>query len=202
MKKKFLSILAAFAVLVSFSACQSQQSTELIDSVTTVVEEAAEPVEMKTIEPPEDGWTLEELLNVTYAYGNKVTNSCNINNFSENNFIFAEQYEDDKIAGGVFKYNDISVLTVIFDTYVIDKKSCSNAEIKQLYFSSNEYNQNNIFINGVTFGFNKEQVIENIGEPDEEEDTYFIYYNKLTKKEMLILNFDNSQKIIGIHLFF
>ena len=87
-KKRFLSLLAAVAVTFCLVGCRSDTDTghvELIDEVsqqiTTVteqIEQTSDLSEIKTIEPPEDGWTLEQLNEVMYLNGKPFKLPCTL----------------------------------------------------------------------------------------------------------------------------
>ena len=117
MKKKFLNILAAFAVLVSFSACKAEdtgQAPPLIDPVTTVVEETVEPVEMKTIEPPEDGWTVETVSNIFYINHKPITLPFKVDNLGKE-FDIKEldtTILDSGACGTILYYNEVPFLII------------------------------------------------------------------------------------------
>lgn len=139
MKKKFLSILAAFAVLVSFSACQAGdtgQAPPLIDSVTTVVEETAEPIEMKTVEPPEDGWTLEELNEVLYMNGQPIDLPLMFSALGDGYEIQdIHNYGNDKTYSGSLYYNNQFIAVIGYYEVEYD------LEITSIRFMPNYYNR-------------------------------------------------------------
>ena len=80
MGRKILSVFAAFAVALSLAGCQSEPLSE---SDGAVVEEAAESIEMNTIEPPENGWTVEQLNEVMYLNGKPFKLPCTLEELGE-----------------------------------------------------------------------------------------------------------------------
>lgn len=115
MKNRFLSTFAAIAVALSLSSCQNsntEQTVSLTDSATTVVEEA---VEMKTIAPPEDGWTVEQLNEVMYLNGKPFKLPCTLEELGEGftidnlksnyNYPFGEIGEEFEYTSAVLYYN-------------------------------------------------------------------------------------------------
>ena len=58
--KKFLAVLAAACLTLSVVGCQQNGA-------------GIKTAEMKTIEPPESGWTHEQISEVTYLCGTLIT---------------------------------------------------------------------------------------------------------------------------------
>lgn len=66
-KKKFFAVLAAACLVFGLVGCQQ-------NNVSTGIETAA----MKTIEPPESGWTHEQISEITYLYGEPFSLPCKL----------------------------------------------------------------------------------------------------------------------------
>ena len=77
--KRILSLFAAFAVMLSLSACQPKDTGQDMQ-VLAVVEQANE---MKTIESPEDGWTHEQLSEVMFLCGESFSLPCSLEDISD-----------------------------------------------------------------------------------------------------------------------
>ena len=77
--KRILSLFAAFAVMLSLSACQPNDTGQDMQ-VLAVVEQANE---MKTIESPEDGWTHEQLSEVMFLCGESFSLPCSLEDISD-----------------------------------------------------------------------------------------------------------------------
>lgn len=207
MKKKFLSILAAFAVLVSFSACQSQQSTELIDSVTTVVEETAEPVEMKTIEPPEDGWTVETVSNIFYINHKPITLPFKVDNLGKE-FDIKEldtTILDSGACGTILYYNEVPFLIINY----IDVQEYEQLYQKEAYSISTLYNDMNndyindyISVNGIQHGDSMSKVEAALGTADKKTNNSLIYINKNTNENFLGFLFNENGELYTISFIF
>ena len=70
--KKLLAVLAAACLVFGMVGCQQNNvSTEI------------ETVKMKTIEPPEDGWTHEQLREVMYLCGESFSLPCKLEDISD-----------------------------------------------------------------------------------------------------------------------
>ena len=120
MKNKLLSIFAAIAVITSLTACQSGK-TEQETQISVVAEQSTETVEMKTIEPPVDGWTANNLLDVTYVYNQKVTLPCTIDTLSssfsyDKNYEYLTDEESNTISITLFR-NEDSVATAVLKDF-------------------------------------------------------------------------------------
>lgn len=161
MKNRILSIFAAIAVTLSLSACQNgntEQTAPLSDTATTVVEETAEPIEMKTVEPPEDGWTLEELNEVLYMNGQPIDLPLMFSSLGDGYEIRDKRYNDESssdsdIVGGYLYYKDELIALVTF--YELE----SDIEFLTLFFypyvyEDHQNSSNYIIING--FGLKNE----------------------------------------------
>ena len=202
MKNKFLSIFAAIAVITSLTACQSGKTVQETQ-ISVVAEQSTETVEMKTIEPPEDGWTANNLLDVTYVYNQKVTLPCTIDTLSssfsyDKNYEYLTDEESNTISITLFRNEDSVATAVLKDCESIEDVS-ANTIVERMFFTDFLTDENNIFINGITFGDDKALVIEKLGIPDNDEKNYIEYYDKNNEKLLLKINFDND-RILSILL--
>ncbi len=195
MKKKFLSILVAIAVTLSLSACQNgntEQTVPLSDSVTTVVEETAEPIEMKTVEPPEDGWTLEELNEVLYMNGQPIDLPLMFSSLGDGYEIRDKRYNDESssdsdIVGGYLYYKDELIALVTF--YELE----NDIEFLKLYFFPDIYEsfQNSIAyinINGFGLHNNIDEIHRFLGSDYQNEHELLIYDVKYSNYSITIPN--------------
>ena len=201
MKHKFLSLLAAIAVAASLTACQSGETgqyLELVDEVVSETEQTIETVEMKTIEPPEDGWTANNLLDVTYVYNQKITLPCTIDTLGsslsyDKNYEYLTDEESNTISITLFQNKDSVASAVLNDCQNIQDVD-SNTVVERLFFADflSVKNKDNIFINGITFNDDKSAVIEKLGVPNIDEKNYIEYYDKESGNILLKINFDDN----------
>ncbi|MDE6599597.1 MAG: hypothetical protein K2K34_05900, partial [Oscillospiraceae bacterium] len=90
MKKRFNQALTLVGILVmalSLSGCEKLAETAETNGINQTINGAAateSSMPKETVEPPEDGWTLEELLNVTDIYGQTLKLPCTLNDMNEN----------------------------------------------------------------------------------------------------------------------
>lgn len=212
-KKSKLLLLLVSASLI-FSSCGKQADLSLEADAETYNTGAemrienlkAEPkkesqtkiaeADMETIEPPEDGWTLEDLLSVTYIYGQKISYPCTLNDLGEDFEFDFENFHKNSETNMItlpLKYEKNTIACVIMnesDKEKIDK----DTEILRLSFF--ESLKSEIKVNGIALNSTKDQVILNFGEPDEIVKETF-YYG--TGKKVLALNFGDDI-VIGIHI--
>ena len=157
MKKRILSLFAAFAVMLSLSACQLNDTGQDMQS-SAVIEQTNETTEMKTIEPPEDGWTLEELNEVLYINGQPIDLPLMFSSLGDGYEIRDKRYNDESsndsdIVGGYLYYKDELIALVTF--YELE----SDIEFLTLFFypyvyEDHQNSSNYIIING--FGLKNE----------------------------------------------
>ncbi len=186
MKKKFLSILVAIAVTLSLSACQNgntEQTAPLSDSATTVVEEA---VEMKTIAPPEDGWTIEQLNDVMYLNGKPFKLPCTLEELGEEFTVDSNTI--------LYKGN------IVFGGNISDKGICNSFLFSVSQNKSMLPNDRLININGVTLETNLQDLFSKMGETELETKAGLTRITYNIKQLVLIFILDENMEIIHISL--
>lgn len=214
-KKSKLLLLLVSASLI-FSSCGKQADLSLEADAETYNTGAemrienlkAEPkkesqtkiaeADMETIEPPEDGWTLEDLLSVTYIYGQKISYPCTLNDLGENFELDSKNYYKDVETNTItltLNYKENPTACVIMDEFD-EKKIDKNTEILRFFFSQSL--ECEITVNGIGLNNTKDQVMLNLGVPDEIVKNTF-YYG--TAEYVLALSFDSKDNVIGIHIF-
>ena len=116
--KKLLSILITAAIACTLTACGNGGEGQ-------VSEETVAVAEMKTIEPPEDGWTLEQLNQVLYMNGQKIELPLMFSSLGDGYEIRDKRYNDESskdsdIVGGALYYKDQFVAVTGFHEYEDD----------------------------------------------------------------------------------
>ncbi len=201
--KRILSLFAAFAVMLSLSACQPKDTGQDTQS-SAVIEQTNETTEMKTIEPPEDGWTANALLDVTYVYNEKIILPCKLDTLGflfnyDKNYEYLTDEESNTISITLFRGEDSVASAVLKDCQGIEDVE-SNTVVERLFFSDSlsMENKDNIFINGITLMDNKETIIKKLGVPNVEEEYYLEYHDKISQTPILGISLDDNNNILGI----
>lgn len=181
MKRKIFSVLLCATMLMcSAAGCKSDKSS----SVDSTVEQS-QSIKYETIEPPEGGWTIEELMSVTYVCGKQLTYPLTMNSFGNKVEIFedtlkvqnakdtpsvmAELCSDNEFMGAAF-FNRGSVDDVSGDTPINTISFDTHSD----FF---EKNGSPIILNGVSFGDTKEELIDALGSKAKiNDETYTITY--------------------------
>lgn len=180
MKKIFSVLLCISMLMCSATGCGADNNSS-IDSKT----EQSKSIEYETIKPPEDGWTIEELMSVTYVCGKQLTYPLTMNSFGNKVEIFedtlkvqnaketpsvmAELCSDNEFMGAAF-FNRGSVDDVSGDTPINTISFDTHSD----FF---EKNGSPIILNGVSFGDTKEELIDALGSKAKiNEKTYTVTY--------------------------
>ena len=193
MKRRIFSLFLC-SVMVSgvVSGCYTDKSTADTSLSSSTVGETTEAAtaqvtetEYKTMEPPEDGWTIEELMSVTYICGKQLTYPLTMNSFGNKVEIFedtlkvhnakdtpsvmAELCSENEFVGAAF-FNRDSVDDVSGDTPINTISFDTHSD----FF---EKNGSPIILNGVSFGDTKEELIDALGSKVKiNEEAYIITY--------------------------
>ena len=179
MKRKIYSLFLYSMILSgAVSSCDTNKATADTSPSLSTVEETTEAAtaqvsetEYKTMEPPEDGWTIEELMSVTYICGEQLSYPLTMNSFGnkveifedtlkvQNNHgilhVMAELCSDNEFMGAAF-FNKNSVDDISGDTPINTISFDTHSD----FF---EKNGSPIILNGVSFGDTKEELIDALG---------------------------------------
>ncbi len=174
------------------SGCGTDTATTDTSPSSSTVEETTEAAtaqvtetEYKTMEPPEGGWTIEELMSVTYvcgeqlsypltmnSFGNKVEifeDTLKVHNAKDTPSVMAELCSENEFVGAAF-FNRDSVDDVSGDTPINTISFDTHSD----FF---EKNGSPITLNGVSFGDTKEELIDALGSKVKiNEEAYIITY--------------------------
>lgn len=111
-KKRFLSLLAAVVLICGLVGCQAHIASDKVNAETKQI--VNEATEIKTIEPPEDGWTIDELARVFRINNEPIELPFILNNLNEKYNIKKEETKilDSGACGTILYYNDVSFLVI------------------------------------------------------------------------------------------
>jgi hypothetical protein len=159
--KKFISVfLSATISLCLFTACQNAEPE--------VTETATSTIEYKTIEPPENGWTMDLLNEVIYINGKETQMPFNFSELGED-FTIPDLTvsEEAKRIGGRVYYKNKSAFSIAGD-YSGETPSLSDCTV-DTFLLLDEFNESKIAsseiitINGITIGSSLKNVKTQMG---------------------------------------
>jgi hypothetical protein len=204
------------------SACESAPQAVAADTenyvpqtkieTTTTTETPLDEIEYKTIAPPEDGWTLELLNEVTYINGKDIDFPFTLDELGDGFSIDddVEYFEEYGMASAVcFKNNVLN--SVIVAKATVKEKMTNESPIYSFYWPGynskhlEEFPQDKYFcvINGITIGTSGEEVVRLMGDKykQNENNEYnfdYIYYIGKDGDNLTILMLNN--KVFGFYI--
>lgn len=204
MKKIIISLLICTSIIsCCLSGCGNDVSQNAENSISTdYVSESNKIVDIKTVEPPENGWTMESILNATYICGKQLCYPLRLSDLGDNFHIDdSEKTEISQKVNVELKHDEENICSVMyFQSDVVD--GYQNAEICMFGFC--EFytdNPGSISINGITLGSSVSDVEEKIGSPDNDKLYYYTYKSSESDKLLLSFSFDANEKVNDIQLF-
>lgn len=218
LKKKILTLLAAVSLACSLVGCQSDtdtgqvgteqnnQQTNIVQSLSTKAksnkdnDKKEETTEIKTIEPPEDGWTLEQLNEVLYLNGQKIELPLMFSSLKEGYEVRNRNYNnkdslDYNIVGGELYYNNELLAVVSFYELANDLEIISLFLLPILYTDSQNTTEY-IHINGFGLKSNISDIYDTLGNGYIYESERFIYNIKNSNFSISIPNLEEDFSII------
>lgn len=151
--KKLLSLLAAAAVMLSLSACKLGETGQDLEPSAV-------------IEPPEDGWTLEELNQVLYMNGQKIELPLMFSSLKEGYEIKEKQYSNeansDRTAVGNLYYGNEFVAIVAFNELEKDI-SIGTLLFETSYYEESQNSTEYIILNGLRLNDDASKIEECLG---------------------------------------
>jgi hypothetical protein len=178
--KKIIYILLSLMILFISTSCNNT-AVDTISETSLQTESLTEPaIEYKTIEPPEDGWTLELLNEVTYINGKDIDLPFCLNDLGED-FSYGDlqyNYEDSRCLGYVYYKGEPAFH---FLSKNIGSEFDGEDEIQYFSLFDNEnlstLNLDSfIVINNFSFSSSHEDMITLLGKYQDESITYGFHY--------------------------
>ncbi len=159
--------------------------------------------EYKTMEPPEDGWTIEELLSVTYLCDTQLSYPLTLESLGEDFSLNADEMsyretEKSVIAGLLYNGNSCATIWQMSTNKFSEITNDMPIDAIEINSFSTGIEQP-VVINGITFQADAEQVTAAFGEPDEvyDDNSIFIYYFNNDESKTLEFTF-NSGALIDV----
>lgn len=192
MKRRLLSLFLAAIVILSLSCCKS-------DTENITASEQSESIEYKTTEPPEGGWTTEEIMSVTYLCGRKMSYPLSLDSLGEgfrltnySRFLALGKltpasllYKGQQLANAtVINYeNEMMIYNIVTFTDICEVEGIEP-----------------FVINGVTFGDSYEDVLAALGEDTQYTSDFSISYSDRETGESLYHFFFENGKLDHINI--
>lgn len=197
MKKIFSVLLCITMLMCSATGCGADNNSS-IDSKA----EQSQSIEYETINPPENGWTIESILNATYICGKQLCYPLRLSDLGGDFHVDdSEKTEFSQKVNVELKHNEENICSVMYFQSDVED-DYQNAEICMLGFC--EFytdNPSSISINGITLGSCVSDVEEKIGSPNNDKSYYYTYKSSENDKLLLSFSFDANEKVNDIQLF-
>ena len=207
MKRKILSVFLCSVMLAGVvSGCGTDTATTDTSPSSSTVEETTEAAtaqvtetEYKTMEPPEDGWTIEELMSVTYICGKQLTYPLTVDDLPN-------EIELDMENAGYARYciAPMNINSEYFGNCAIelDENNDSTGLIESIIVDEFKSSiTDNIMINGITIGSTEKELYDSLGKPNEVRNNllsaYVDYYNHNNHSEGIFITLDQESKVVS-----
>ena len=207
MTKKLLAIFLAISMALSFSACGGEKNngdSSTAEVTTTTTSEST--AEMKTIEPPADGWTPELLNQVMYLNGKPFSLPCTLKDLG-NEYSFSKDIIDWKDGTGrctcELLYNKEIVATIEINNYSDSKGISDDTKIVSMLFGraiisnlKNGFDIKKCSINGIFLDSTEEEITQRMGNINLYmfDDGYYSYYYKDKNKPLVKFMFGGESE--------
>lgn len=192
-RKRFLAIPAAACMIFSMVGCRADINAEqTVNSVNT------EASEVKIVEPPADGWRVEELANVFYIDNKNIEIPFIVSNL-ESYYTIKEnvtQILGTGACGTILYYNDIELFSLNYsDIDNFEQIYSKNAYAVSVNFHDKDFEAFNSIVtfNGISLGASQKEVETAFGEADLKSDNSLSYFSKNTEDIILGFLFDDNE---------
>ena len=171
MKTKVLAILLCSALSVcGLAGCSNEaKDTDASLNEQVIVSEQDNNTNYKTIKPPADGWTIEELLSVTYVCGKQLSYPLTVDSFGDELHIDEESKrvsgsDGEHIVDADLMYGSKYVGVVFWAADTIEDVTDSTPiKTLTLYVNDDDENDVSFSINGASYGDSKDEVLKALG---------------------------------------
>lgn len=171
MKKNFSIILSCMLLASSvFVGCGNNPSkASNSDNSSTTSQEQNEIKDQKLIEPPDEGWTIEELLSVTYLYGNQMSYPITLNSLPDE---VEGRDQEPNISGNIMVrlyHGDEMIGFGLYDTKSEDEVDM-DTPFNYIQFFIDKETDDSLVINGKSLGSDYENMTDYLGQIAEDND--------------------------------
>lgn len=206
MKRKIFSLFLCSMVLTGgLVGCGTDKSTADTSLSSSTVEETTDQVaetEYKTMKPPEEGWTIEELMSVTYLCGKQLTYPLTMEYLGEDFSLDEANKTELKLSIGYpLLYKDKKIGLVTFKKN--SNQSSNHGDITSLMFNNVSYSASDcIVVNDIHFGSSNTNVKSMLGTPcDKSTDGRYAYTIQNGDDKFLDIIFVKKKDVAGINIY-
>ena len=210
MKRRIFSLFLCSVMLAGVvSGCGTDTATTDSLSSLSTVEETTEAgtvqvaeTEYKTMEPPEEGWTIEELMSVTYLCGKQLTYPLTMEYLGEDFSLDEANKTELKLSIGYpLLYKDKKIGLVTFKKN--SNQSSNHGDITSLMFNNVSYSASDcIVVNDIHFGSSNTNVKSMLGTPcDKSTDGRYAYTIQNGDDKFLDIIFVKKKDVAGINIY-
>lgn len=200
MKRKLLSIILC-SLIPAGSVCGCGRDESTVD--TSPSSSSVEETGYKTMEPPENGWTIESILNATYICGKQLCYPLRLSDLGGDFHVDdSEKTEFSEKVNVELKHGEENICNAMYFQSDVED-GYQNAEICMLGFCELFTDEpNSISVNGITLGSSLSDVEEKLGDPDKKNKSYvYIYRSSESGNPLLSFSFDVNEQVNDIQLF-
>lgn len=151
---------------LTLSACEKQTETSKTETSIESAKATASESDMETVEPPEDGWTLEELNQVLYMNGQKIELPLMFSSLKEGYEIKDKQYSNEATSNrnsvGKLYYGNEFVAIVTFNELKKDI-IISTLLFETSYYEKSQNPAEYIILNGLRLNDDTSKIEECLG---------------------------------------
>ena len=196
--KKIISAIVLLVILCTLSSCGTAEAA---------VTEPIEPAEIKTVAPPENGWTIEELANTIYFNGQSIKLPLKIKDLGDKYDVNKDDiYFLGTSATVPLTYdNEIIAVLTLENCLKLDDVYDSNVSVIILSSLVVDENSNEcVMINGLSLSGNKNDAISCLGEPTKTDvagnSGVLIYNIKETEDCLMTVHYNEKDELTNIYV--
>lgn len=196
--KKIISAIVSFMILCTFSSCGTAKAA---------VTEPVKPAEIKTVEPPENGWTVEELANTIYFNGKPIQLPLRISDLGDK---YDFNKDDVSFLGTsatvALTYNS-KIIAVVTLENCLELEDVYTSDVSHIILSSIDEVEDltdHITINGISLSSSIDDVISCLGEPQltnvDDNSGVLIYNIRGTEDCLMTVHYNEKNELTNIYI--